>query len=50
MEWAAPHFQEDKMGSTTGEQGRPCKPGFQCGETKVSKPLAVKICGGCSGE
>ena len=32
---------------TTGEQDRPCKPGFQCRENKASKPLTVKTCRGC---
>ena len=25
-----PHLPADKLGGTTGEQDRPCNPGFQC--------------------
>ena len=40
--WAVPHLHGDKPGGTTGEQDRPCNPGFHCGEIKVSKPLTKK--------
>ena len=38
----------DKLGGTTGELDRLCNPGFQGGEIKALKPLAVKTYGGCS--
>ena len=28
-DWAVPHSRADKPGGTTGEQDRPCNPGFQ---------------------
>ena len=38
--------QEEQL----GKRDRLWDPGFQHRETKDSKPLAVKICGGCGGE
>ena len=46
---AIPHSLADKPGGTNGERGRPQNPGFQHGEIKDSKPLAVKTCEGCGG-
>ena len=44
---SVPCSHADKPGVTTGECHRPCNPEFQCGKNKSSKPLAIKICGGC---
>ena len=32
---AVSHLLVDKLGGTTGEQDRPCNPGFQCSENKA---------------
>ena len=48
VDQVVPHSCADKSGGTTGEQDRPCKPGFQCRGNKASKPLTEKTCGGCS--
>ena len=47
-DWVIQHLSADKPGGTTGEQDRPCDPGFQCGEIKPQKKLtlAVKTYGG----
>ena len=34
VEQAVPHLHADKRGVKTGEQDRPCNPGFQHGEIK----------------
>ena len=34
VDWAVPHSCVEKPGGTTGEQDKPCNPGFQRGEIK----------------
>ena len=46
---AAPHLCVDNPGGTTGEQDRPCNPGFQFRDIKASNPLTEKTCGGLGG-
>ena len=47
---AVPHLCVDKLGGTTGEQNRPCNPGFHHGEIKpqnlwLLKPVGVVAAG-----
>ena len=35
VDWAFPHLCADKPGGTTGEQDRPCNPGFRSRELKL---------------
>ena len=53
VDWVVPHLHADKRGVKTGEQDRPCNPGFQHREIKpqnlcMKKPVGVAVAGDIS--